>query len=359
MIDLKPLIPKSQMPKSIIGPAAWYGHDLQKDSSWIVQWTPAEIDELIGAGKHFLSLGKPLEQILPIDFPLPSIAKKIKSFSNELMFGRGFLLIRGLPVDKLELKLSAAIYLGLGSHIGSLRSSNAKGHLLGHVKDQGVDIKNKDVRFYQTNKKLDFHTDSADLVALLCLQKAKSGGESYIASSISLYNEVAKRRPDLVEALFMPYPTDRRGEIPVGFDPWYNMPIFTWYEDQLTCTYIRQYIDSAQINFPEAPRLTREQIEVMDLMDDILAEGKVVLSMAFEPGDIQILSNHQILHSRSDFENWPEPERHRHLLRLWIAPENARPLPDYYIPRWGATTKGDRGGIIVPGTQLSVELNPN
>jgi alpha-ketoglutarate-dependent taurine dioxygenase len=266
-------------------------------------------------------------------------------------------LIRGLPVDQLELKLSAAIYLGLGSHIGSLRSSNAKGHLLGHVKDQGVDIKNKDVRFYQTNKKLDFHTDSADLVALLCLQKAKSGGESYIASSISLYNEVALRRPDLVEALFMPYPTDRRGEIPDGYEPWYSMPIFTWYEDQLTCTYIRQYIDAAQANFPDAPRLTREQVEVMDLMDEILAERKVVLSMEFEPGDIQILNNHQILHSRSDFENWPEPKRHRHLLRLWIAPDNARSLPDYYVPRWGSTTKGDRGGIMVPGTQLSVELN--
>ena len=351
------LMSKLQLPKAIAGPAAWNGQELQKDTSWILEWTQDEIRELIEAGSYFLSLNKPLEQISPKYFPLASLSKKIKEFSNELLFGRGFLLIRGLPVDQLDLKLSATIYLGIGSHIGSLRSSNAKGHLLGHVKDQGVDIKNKDVRFYQTNKKLDFHTDSADLVALLCLQKAKSGGESYIASSISLYNEVALRRSDLVEALFMPYPTDRRGEIPDGYEPWYSMPIFTWYEDQLTCTYIRQYIDSAQNNFPDAPRLKREQVDVMDLMDEILAERKVVLSMEFEPGDIQILNNHLILHSRSDFENWPEPERHRHLLRLWIAPNNARSLPEYYIPRWGSTTKGDRGGIIVPGTQLSVELN--
>ena len=345
------------LPKAIFGPSTWNVEELQKDMSWMIQWTQDEIQELVAAGNYFLSLHKPLEQIAPEFFPIPSLSKRIKEFSNELLFGRGFLLIRGLPIDQLELKLSAAIYLGLGSHIGSLRSSNAKGHLLGHVKDQGVDIQNRGVRLYQTNKKLDFHTDSADLVALLCLQKAKLGGESYIASSISLYNEVSKRRPDLVEALFMPYPTDRRGEIPDGYQPWYGMPIFTWYEDQLTCTYIRQYIDAAQINFPDAPRLTSQQIEVMDLIDEILAERKIVLSMDFEPGDIQILNNHQILHSRGDFENWPEPERHRHLLRLWIAPDNARSLPDYYIPRWGSTTKGDRGGIIVPGTQLSVELN--
>ena len=134
------------------------------------------------------------------------------------------------------------------------------------------------------------------------------------------------------------------------------MPIFTWHAGQLTCTYIRQYIEAAQANFPEAPRLSREQIEVMDLIDLILEEGKVVLPMSFEPGDIQILNNHQILHSRSDFENWPEPERHRHLLRLWIAPKEARPLPDYYVPRWGSVQTGDRGGIIVPGTRLTVEL---
>jgi Taurine catabolism dioxygenase TauD, TfdA family len=359
MSNLMPLVSDAKIPRLVEGPSAWYGQNLQTDLSWELKWTDDQVIELIAAGNHFLSLNKPLEKISPKDFPLPSISMFLEDVSSELMTGRGFVLIKGLPVHDLGLKLSATIYLGLGSHIGSLRSSNAKGHLLGHVKDQGVDIKNRDVRFYQTNKKLDFHTDSADLVALLCLQKAKSGGESYIASSMSLYNEIVRRRPDLVHALFLPYPTDRRGEIPDGLDPWYKMPIFTWYDDQLTCTYIRQYIDSAQVNFPESPRLSSEQIEVMDLMDEILAEGKVILSMAFEPGDIQILNNHQILHSRSDFENWPEPERQRHLLRLWIAPNVARSLPDYYIPRWGSTKKGDRGGIIVPGTQLSVELNSN
>jgi hypothetical protein len=353
---LTPVISKTEMPPQVLGSSAWYGPDLLRHPSWAMHWTAEQIDELERAGNYFLSLNKPLEQITSDLFPVPSLVAFIQSLSKELLTGRGFVFLRGLPVDRFGIKLSATIYLGLGAHLGSLRSSNAKGHLLGHVKDQGVDINNPNARYYQTNKKLEFHTDSADLVALLCLQKAKVGGESYIASSMSLYNEIAKRRPDLVEALFTPYPTDRRGEIPDGFYPWYNMPIFTWHAGQLTCTYIRQYIEAAQANFPEAPRLSREQIEVMDLIDLILEEGKVVLPMSFEPGDIQILNNHQILHSRSDFENWPEPERHRHLLRLWIAPKEARPLPDYYVPRWGSVQTGDRGGIIVPGTRLTVEL---
>ena len=120
----------------------------------------------------------------------------------------------------------------------------------------------------QTNKKLDFHTDSADFVGLLCLQKAKAGGESFIASSMKLYNEIFRRRPDLVEALFMPYATDRRGEVPEGLHPWFDMPIFTWYEKYLSCVYIRQYIEAAQNNFPAAKRLTTEQIAVMDLISD-------------------------------------------------------------------------------------------
>jgi hypothetical protein len=239
--------------------------------------------------------------------------------------------------------------------MGSLRSSNGKGHLLGHVRDQGAKVE-AGARFYQTNRKLDYHTDSADIVGLLCLQKAKEGGESFIASSMALYNKMIERRPDLMSAMFTPYPTDRRGEVPEGRDPWFEIPIFNWYQGHLSCVYLRHYIEEAQRHFPNAPRLTREQVEVMDEIDAILQEPGFALQMAFEQGDIQFLHNHQILHSRNDFENWPDPKLQRHLLRLWIAPPSARPLPAYFDSRWGGVIPGDRGGILVPGTQFSVEL---
>jgi hypothetical protein len=250
----------------------------------------------------------------------------------------------------------AIAYMGVGSHLGRARSQNAKGHLLGHVKDLGLDIRDANVRYYQTNRRLEYHTDSVDVVGLLCLQEAKSGGESFLASSMTLYNEVLARSPDLLPALFEPYPTDRRGEVPEGMRPWFDMPIFHWHAGRLSCIYVRQYIESAQQLFPEARRLSRAQIAAMDLLDEIVNEPRVHLSMSFRAGDIQFLHNHQILHSRNDFENWPEPERHRHLLRLWLAPEKARPLPEVFAPRYGSVTPGARGGIVVSGTRLKVPL---
>ena len=343
------------MPGYIKGSCAWQGKEIQESPSWIVHWTPAQIAELEAAAEHFANTGIALENITTESFPVATLKSFIADVLHELMQGRGFVMLRGLPIQNWSIEKAATIYMGIGRHMGSLRSSNGKGHLLGHVRDQGAKVE-AGARFYQTNKKLDYHTDSADIVGLLCLQKAKEGGESFIASSMALYNEMVKRRPDLISAMFTPYPTDRRGEVPEGRDPWFEIPIFNWYQGHLSCVYLRHYIEEAQSRFPNAPRLTKEQIEVMDLIDTILQEPGFPLQMAFEPGDIQFLHNHQILHSRNDFFNWPEPERARHLLRLWIAPTTARPLPEYFASRWGSVTPGDRGGIIVPGTKLSVEL---
>jgi len=107
----------------------------------------------------------------------------------------------------------------MGSWLGGFRSQNAKGHLLGHVKDLGLDIRDPRVRYYQTNRRLEYHTDSIDIVGLLCLKTAKAGGESYLASSMTVIQRGARARPDLVPALFEPFPTDRRGEVPEGMQP--------------------------------------------------------------------------------------------------------------------------------------------
>jgi len=342
-------------PRLIEGASAWLGKKIQNDPTWIVRWDSEQIAELESAADHFLSSGVALEDITPASFSLKKLTPFISEILNELLNGRGFVMLRGLPIKSWSIEKAATIYMGLGRHMGSLRSSNGKGHLLGHVRDQGVKVE-AGARFYQTNRKLDYHTDSADIVGLLCLQKAKEGGESFIASSMALYNKMIERRPDLMSAMFTPYPTDRRGEVPEGRDPWFEIPIFNWYQGHLSCVYLRHYIEEAQHHFPNAPRLTREQVEVMDEIDAILHEPGFALQMAFEQGDIQFLHNHQILHSRNDFENWPDPKLQRHLLRLWIAPSSARPLPAYFDSRWGGVIPGDRGGILVPGTKLSVEL---
>jgi hypothetical protein len=343
-------------PRIIGGPAAWYGCDMARRSEWVLRFAPEHIAEIERAVRAFAASGAALAGISPQAFDLPRLGPLLTAVLRELLEGRGFALMRGLPVERWTREETAIAYMGVGSYFGRPRSQNAKGHLLGHVKDLGVDVTDPNVRYYQTRRKLDYHTDSVDVVGLLCLKTAKSGGESSIASSTTCYNEIARRRPDLLPLLFEPFPTDRRDEVPEGMLPWFDMPVFHWHAGRLSAIYVRQYIDSAQENFPEARRLTPKHRAALDLLDTLANDPSIHLSMAFEPGDVQLLHNHQILHSRTDFENWPEPEKHRHLLRLWLCPREGRPLPPVFTPRYGSVEPGDRGGIVVPGTRLSVPL---
>jgi hypothetical protein len=344
-------------PSRVTEPSAWLGRDLQtRDAQWVIQLTASHRNELDAAVRSFQAAGQPLATITPAQFPLPTLGPVLRAVVDELLEGRGFVLLRGFDVERYARAAQAIAFMGLGSHLGVPRSQNAKGHLLGHVKDLGLDVDDPNVRYYQTHRKLEYHTDSCDIVGLLCLKTAKAGGESFIVSSMTLYNEVCRRRPDLVPALFQPYPTDRRGEVPEGMQPWFDMPIFHWHAGRLSCIYVRQYIESAQRLFPQAARLSRQQVEAMDLLDALSNEPDIHLSMAFQPGDMQFLHNHVILHSRNDFENWPEPARHRHLLRLWLAPARGRPLPGVFAPRYGGVTPGARGGIVVRGTRPTVPM---
>ncbi|HEX5463355.1 MAG TPA: TauD/TfdA family dioxygenase [Burkholderiales bacterium] len=340
----------------IRGKAAWYGRELASRQDWIVRLSHQNLHELAAAVRAFKASDVPLAEISPQHFPLPGMKPELDAILHELLEGRGFVLMRGLPVADMGREEQAIAYMGLGSYFGIPRSQNAKGHLLGHVKDLGLDVRNPNVRYYQTTRGLEYHTDSVDIVGLLCLKTAKAGGESFIASSTTIYNEILARRPDLLPALFEAFPTDRRGEVPQGMLPWFDIPVFHWHQNRLSAIYARQYIRSAQDNFPQARRLTQRQIEALDLLDDLTNDPDIHLSMAFLPGDMQFLHNHQIFHSRNDFENWPEPARQRHLLRLWLCARGGRPLPDTYAQRYGSVTPGNRGGIVVPGTVLKVPL---
>ncbi|OWT61717.1 TauD/TfdA family dioxygenase [Candidimonas nitroreducens] len=347
------------VPARIEGPSVWYGSQMASSENWIYRLTRFDVAEIDAALKSFKQHDFQIADINATTFPLESLANQLHSILHDLLHGHGFFLIRGLPIDRYSEQEAAIIYLGIGAHLGSFRSQNAKGHLLGHVRDLGADIRNGGTRYYQTNKQLEYHTDSCDIVGLLCLKAARSGGESRILSSVALYNEMRARYPELAEALFHAYPTDRRGEVPVGMDPWFDMPVFNWYAGELTTIYVGQYIRSAQQNFPRARRLTDTELAAIDMLDQLSNEAGLSLKMDFLPGDMQFLHNHQIMHSRTDFEDWPEPERKRHLLRLWLAPLAGRPLPDVFAARYGSTQAGDRGGIIVPGTRLTFSLEPN
>ena len=338
-------------------PSAWRGNDMvATPERWLVHLSSSQIDELEGAASRFRDSGKEIGDMCRDDFPLPEFGAYLAELQNILIAGIGFQLLRGLPVADYAPEMIATIFCGIGVHLGKARSQNALGHLLGHVRDVGADLNDRKVRIYQTARRQTFHTDSCDAVGLLCVHPAMEGGDSLLVSSTTIYNEFRRRRPDLVPLLFEPIATDRRGEVPEGEKPYFEIPIFTWHEEYLSALYQRQYVDSAQ-KVPGAPRLSDEKVEALDLLDSLTNDPTLNFAMRLEEGDMQFVHNHSLMHDRTEFRDWPAPKPRRHLLRLWLSIAGDRPLPDVYKQRYGSVTIGDRGGIITAHTTLTLPID--
>ena len=340
-------------PGPIAGPSAWYGRDMRHSDEWIVRLSPSEQDELEAAVAA--TRDRPMIGLTKADYPLPTLGPRLEALLDELLFGRGFALVRGLPAGRWDRETMARAYWGIGLWLGRPRSQNAKGDLLGHVIDMSKSTADPNVRLYQTSERQNYHADLTDLVGLLCLQKAMEGGASSILSSVTIHNEMLARRPELCAELFRPFHVDRRGEVPAGKKPWYRMAVFNWHDGVLTTDFTRPYINSAQ-RFDEVPRLTEAQIAALDLFQELCEDPDIHLRMDFEPGDMQFLHNYQTLHDRTAFRDWPDPARKRHLLRLWLCCEKGRALPPLFLDRQDSIAIGDRGGIVVPGARMNVTL---
>jgi hypothetical protein len=360
--DTNVLAPARSSPARALieGPSAWIGADMRgREAEWSYRLSPPQIAEIDAAVEAVRARGLDIADISRAEFPLPTLGPVLERLRAEVLGGRGFVLLRGLPVEDRPIAESATAYWGVGTYFGRARSQNAKGHLLGHVYDLGTGLSatNPNLRSYATAERQNFHIDRCDVVALLCLRRAKSGGLSTIVSSMSVHNAMAQRRPDLLERLYRPFPIDRRGEVPEGKAPFYEAPVFNEHAGTVSVLYSRLHIGSSQ-RFPEARRLTPEDIEALDTLGELAADPELRLDMNFMPGDIQFLHNHTILHARSAYEDWPEAERKRHLLRLWLAPPGARALPPVFAECYGGIAIGNRGGIICKGTRLHAPLAP-
>ena len=293
-------------------PAAWRGQDLQDRTDWQPRLSDSDVAELHAAVAKAQATSKPLGQLTRHDFPLPSLAARIDEWRREIRHGRGFVLIRGAPVQDWSPQQTEIFYWCFGQHLGIPGAQNPQGDLLGHVRDQRT---GEDVRYYRTNKAIAVHTDTADVVGLLCLQRGREGGLSRIASSVAVYNELLRRKPQLVDRLFRPLYFDTHGEGGVKAFP---IAPCAYADGELRTFWQSDYYREAP-RHKGVPQLTAEEHDLLDTYDGIAESPEFRLDMNFQPGDIQLLSNHTILHARTAFEDWPEPERRRHLLRLWIS----------------------------------------
>ncbi|MEK9644345.1 MAG: TauD/TfdA family dioxygenase [Alphaproteobacteria bacterium] len=343
-------------PIPVDDPAGWRADDLAASDDWIYRLSDGDVAELDAAIWTVERSGAEIADVTETDFALPTLDARLRDIGRDIVHGRGVALIKGLPVARYTRRQAALACWGIGLRVGVPVSQNGKGHLLGHVKNlSGDDFETTTHRGYHTSSDLPWHADSCDVVGLLCLQTSRSGGESYFVSSVAIHNELIVRRPDLAEALAEPWYRDRRGEIPQGKAPWWSLPVFNYVGGKLVTSWQGKYIRSAQ-RFEELPRFTERQQEALDMMTRLAEE--LAFSMHFEPGDMQLLHNHVVLHRRSTYEDWPEPERKRHLLRLWLATPGGRTLPDGLVERYGQVGPSGRpAGIYVPGTQPTTPLD--
>lgn len=324
----------------IVDPAGWEPDEIAATDDWAYRLNADEIAEIMSAVDRVQRRGLAIVRMTSADFPLHNFAPVLADMRQELLEGRGFVYLRGLPVEQMSQEQAAIAYFGIGHHLGRPISQNADGHLLGHVKDHGggKSIDDPHTRGYQTTAELGFHCDHCDYVGLLCLRTAKSGGASRLASAVTLYNRMLAQRPDLVEVLSQDFYYTRHGEVPPGEQPWYKQPVFSFERGYFSARGVSNYIRKAQ-GLPGVPKFTAAQEEAMALYRKTVAECAVNLD--FEPGDIQFLHNHVMLHSRTAYEDWPDPKQKRHLMRLWLADDAGRPLPE--------SVRKNFRGVVVAG----------
>ena len=299
--------------------ACWRAQSmLEATKDWIHELTPAEIDELDAALAHAKSKGLSGTQVTRDDFPLPTLGQLLDRANDEVSRGLGLFLIRGLPVRDYSKEDASTIFWGAGTHVGTPWPQNRSGDLLGNLLDTGKKPDDANVRYYETNEKLGFHTDGADIVALLCLRVSKSGGGNHFVSSMAVHDEMAKTAPELLECLYEPFCVDWRGDQARGAKPYYTMPVFTRHEGHVSSFYLGEYIESAQ-RFDEVPRLTRRQREALECFESLCWSDEFRIDLHQQPGDMSFISNLVTLHSREAFEDFDDPEERRHLRRLWLA----------------------------------------
>jgi hypothetical protein len=310
----------------------WRGEDLATQTDWIVPLTDDIIRELETMARRALGRGMTVDNLELGDEPSPALGRFVAAIDRELNTGRGFILLRGLPLQRYAQDEIGAIYAALGACLGTPVSQSAEGDRLGHVIDRGLGDTG---RYYTRGGQLEFHMDPVDVVGLLSLQMAMSGGASRIASSIAAHNVMLDERPDLLQTLYAGFHLAQR---PQGEPPTRNrVPVFTEGADGVECYYLPVQIRQAT---EEGYPLSALEQEALKYLADVVDRPAMRLDMDLQVGDIQFLNNRRILHARTDYVDHPDKARWRHLLRLWLM-----------MPQWSPRARAmnfqrstDRGG---------------
>jgi hypothetical protein len=317
--DIQELLPYNH-------PSAWTRDQVSCKEDVSVHLQSLHITALEAALDIAQSRQQVLENVTRDDFPLDTIADSVASWIEEIQEGKGLLVLRGLPIERFSQTQCEWIYWGLGCHIGTPQSQSLAGDRLGHVIDVGG--KNPRYRAYENSTELALHTDASDIVAMMCLRQAGKGGLSGYASGPAIYNILLNEAPDTLDILcrgfrYHLFGEHEPGESPITED---NIPVFSTRDEYLSISYLRSYIEMAYAELGASQ--SSDEKHALDLLDKI-AHGKTCcVQFMMEPGDIAYFNNYVVLHNRTAYFDSEQPEKRRHLLRLWLKAHTPRPVVD-------------------------------
>ncbi|MDE2463857.1 MAG: TauD/TfdA family dioxygenase [Alphaproteobacteria bacterium] len=333
---------------------AWHHDDVKDPEGWTYHLLAQDLVELDDALAHAKSVSCDLLDLEQVDFPLPTLAHRLTTIERELIDGRGFVRIRGLPVERYSDDDLTLLYWGIGLHLGEPWPQNKHGHLMGDVTDQGKSLSDPTFRGNELGQvALDYHTDGADLIGLMCLRAARSGGLSLVANAVAIHNDLLATRPDLVAALYEALPYDFRGEQPEGSKPFYSFPVFTAFKERLFVRFIPHYIRASQ-RHAEAPRLSSEALEALEVVSEMARRQEYNVYMELAPGDMQFINNYHVLHGRTAYVDDAASGHKRHLKRLWLSAHHLTQRPPHFRRQgrdhWGRLRTASHIPAVARGT---------
>ncbi|HXY46053.1 MAG TPA: TauD/TfdA family dioxygenase [Acidimicrobiales bacterium] len=314
--------------EAVQGEAAWRGADLQDSESWIVRFSDDELDEieraLVTVRDHRL------DELQSGEFSIPALSEHLREVYRTLQEGRGFVLLRGLPVhERFSEDDAAKVLWAIGCQLGTPVSQNKRGEILGHLQNKVVPGAFE--RRFSTNESMDFHSDNTDFVGLMCLTPARFGGESLLASTMEAYNIVLAEHPEFLPTLYKYFAKDRMSEQAPGEPGWEMLPLFCYEDGYLSGTTSTAWFVRS-MRFADVARLSADEMSCFLFLESLPKRPGMALSMTLEPGDMQFVNNFVLTHTRTGFVDDPDDPLHqRHLLRLWLSHfEGGRPICDAF-----------------------------
>jgi hypothetical protein len=321
--DDAPLTPMYAAP--IDHPGAWKVAGFKMLADYTIELDATHLRDIERAIRQIKAAGLDLDDLQREDFEVPSLRPVIDEIRREIEDGRGFVVLRRLPVEDYSKGEIGMIFWGIGAHLGRGLSQSVLGDRLGHVKD--FSREDPLARAYRNKQELSPHTDSCDLVGLACLRSAKSGGVSRLTSALTVHNVMLEEYPEALERLYRGYVFHRRGEEQPGELPYtsYRVPVYSNTDGKVSARYVRTYVEAGEA--AAGRPMGEAELAVLDRFEEVTKRPELMLEFTLQPGEMYFINNYTILHARTAFDDGDaEEDQRRHLLRLWLEVPQMRPV---------------------------------